>query len=354
MADVPRVSIVIPTYTRIQVLEKAIASVFGQTYVDWELIVVDDGSRDDTVARVESHAAADRRVRVVRNELPRGAAGARNHGIAQARGEFVAFLDSDDLWYPEHLGKVLAHFEADPDVDMVGSNCWRVDRRTGERKTASGFLLELIGYWEELPAARRLLRGDEIRRDLLQICDPERVIDFVIGGFLWVQTSTIVIRRRVFDAIGTFDESLRRTEDYDFWLRVNGSGHVGFVAEPLGEIDVTGQDEMEGDRYEGYDAERATGVVEEHLAHIDLLRELASPAGRARRGWGGEWSSSVRDDRRAFLRHSLRIAHREIAHVCGRRQPLRAALHYAKAARYRPKDVVYFLRHPRRFLADPY
>jgi glycosyltransferase involved in cell wall biosynthesis len=99
------VSVVLPTFNRGYCLERAIRSVLGQTYPDWELIVVDDGSTDDTQAVLESFK--DPRIRVFRHSVNRGVAAARNTGLAAARGEFIAFLDSDDEWRPDKLTKQL-------------------------------------------------------------------------------------------------------------------------------------------------------------------------------------------------------------------------------------------------------
>src|SRR4051794_14509566 len=99
----PTVSIIMPAFNRAQWLPLSVGSVLQQTYADWELIIVDDGSTDDTRAVVEQFQAQDNRIRYVSNCRRKGPSGARNQGMNQARGRYVAFLDSDDAWEPFHL-----------------------------------------------------------------------------------------------------------------------------------------------------------------------------------------------------------------------------------------------------------
>ena len=346
----PLVSVVLPTYNRATCLRSAIDSVRDQSYQNWELLIVDDRSTDGTAALAASFGKLDPRIRYLKNDRSRGAGGARNRGIEEAGGEFVAFLDSDDRWYPQHLERTLAHFEAHPEVSLVGSEHWRINRLTGERKTTTGYLLGMIEVWEKDPIARRAIRADDIRKDIRCISDRDHIISFLIGGFLWLQTSTVVIRRRVFDKIGTFNERLVRYEDYEFWLRINGSFRIGFQPEPQGEFDITGLDEMEGDRYATYERERVSPTIDRLFYNLSLLRGLSSLRLRRRFGYGDELSA----DQKRFLWDRLRNLHRKIAFYYQQTDKRRAALHHLRAARYRPKDVVYFLHMPRHFLTHPY
>jgi len=112
------VSVVLPTYNRADTLPKAVESVLTQTYGDLELIVVDDGSSDGTQAMLD--AVSDGRVRVVRNPVNHGVSAARNRGIAEARGRYIAFQDSDDSWRPRKLERQVALLEADDEVGVIG------------------------------------------------------------------------------------------------------------------------------------------------------------------------------------------------------------------------------------------
>lgn len=109
--DVPLVTVVMPAYNAARYVEEAIGSVITQTVTDWELIVVDDCSADDTCMLVEKLAEKDARIRLVRNAENSGVAKTRNRGLDLARGRYVAFLDSDDIWYPQKLEKQLALLE---------------------------------------------------------------------------------------------------------------------------------------------------------------------------------------------------------------------------------------------------
>ena len=342
------VSIVVPTYNRAAFLERAIGSVLAQTARDWELAVVDDGSTDDTATLVDSFAAADARIRRLPNEGRRGAAGARNTGIAATRAPLVAFLDSDDTWDPHHLAVTTSHLAAHPDVDLVGSDCRRVNRATGDVKTAAEFQLELAGYWRDTEAGRPLFDVEALARNPAALARRSQVLSCVIGGFVWLQTSTVVVRRAALERERPFDETLPRTEDYDLWLRLNASHTLAFLPQVTGEIDMTGQDEMRGDRYDTYDPTRRTNEIDELGQHFELLRVLADDRRRRARGWG-----ELSDDQRRFLRDRMNYTQRSLAFLHRRTGSARAAWHVIQAMRYRPRDLMYFLTRPRQYLAEP-
>src|SRR4051812_16716694 len=137
----PAVSVILPTYNRAKFLPQAFASIRSQTFTDWELIVVDDGSTDDTAALVaELTRGWEQPMRYHRQEN-RGAYGARNTGLDLARGEYVAFFDSDDVWLPHHLGDCYAALAANPDVDWVYGASRSVDQATGRELSPSSFYL---------------------------------------------------------------------------------------------------------------------------------------------------------------------------------------------------------------------
>src|SRR5690348_1065740 len=115
----PVVSVILPTYNRASLISRAIRSVLNQTFTDWELLIVDDGSTDATEQLIRSRSA-DSRIRYMKLPQNVGMCNARNHGIALARGEFIAFLDSDDEWLPTKLEKQLAVFRRDgPQTGLV-------------------------------------------------------------------------------------------------------------------------------------------------------------------------------------------------------------------------------------------
>lgn len=198
---VPHVSVVMPVYNVETYVADAIRSVLTQTYRDFELIIVDDGGSDGSVAICERFQALDSRVVIVR-QRNRGLAGARNTGIRAARGRYIALLDSDDLWTPDKLALHVAHLDAEPDVGVSYSSCDLIDeagRRLGVMQTP-----KLDG----VDAVEVICRNP------------------VSNG------SNPVLRRQVFDAIafpqerdgavenGCFDETFRQSEDIECWVRI--------------------------------------------------------------------------------------------------------------------------------------
>jgi glycosyltransferase involved in cell wall biosynthesis len=200
----PTVSVVLPTYNSAHFLGTAIESVLAQTLQDWELIVVDDGSTDDTRDVV---AAFGPRVRYVYRENG-GAAAALNAGIRLARGTYVAFLGADDRWAPEKLALQVAQLDSLPStVGVVYSDLLLVNL---EDETVLGRFL----------GGREPPRG----RVLSQLVRTE-------GSFLHPCAS--LVRREVFDNVGVFDESLKTHEDWDLWIRVAGVYEVEALDIPL-------------------------------------------------------------------------------------------------------------------------
>ena len=182
----PTVSVVLPTYNRAHLLPRAIESVLAQTYTDFELIVVDDGSGDDTPAVMARYD--DPRVRYVRYEPNQGANHARNVGIREARGPFISFQDSDDDWFPEKLAKNMAAFEtAAPEVGVVYSGYWKYVDASENR------------IYIPLPWVKR--RDGWIHEELLR------------NNF--VTTQAAVVRRECFDRSGYWLEGLPGKQEWD-------------------------------------------------------------------------------------------------------------------------------------------
>ncbi len=128
----PAVSIILPTYNRAKFLPEAFAAIQGQAWTDWELIVVDDGSTDNTRELIpELTRGWSQRVAYIYQEN-QGAYGARNTGLDHATGKYIAFYDSDDLWLPHHLSDCMAAFASNPDVDWIFAACRLVNRFTNE------------------------------------------------------------------------------------------------------------------------------------------------------------------------------------------------------------------------------
>ena len=189
----PTVSVVMPAYNVEAYVEEAVRSALNQTFTDLEVVVVDDGSTDGTAEAVGRIAAADPRVRLVR-QANRGLAGARNAALRVARGSLFALLDSDDAWAPAFLDEQIAILRSRPDIDIVTGNGWCMGGgRDGQLARP---------YPDPRPTP-----------DLASIIGDERSV-FIMSVF----------RRRVYNVVGPFDESMRTNEDYDFWLRAAVAG----------------------------------------------------------------------------------------------------------------------------------
>jgi glycosyltransferase involved in cell wall biosynthesis len=205
---VPAVSIIMPAYNVAPYVEQALRSALAQTFTDFEVIVVDDGSKDTTAEIVKTIAHEDARVRLVQ-QANRGLAGARNTALRAARGEMFALLDSDDVWEPQFLEAQMAILAARPDVDIVTGNGWYLNG-PNHGQLARPF-----------PDAR-----------------PDPDLTSIIADE-WSVFIMSVFRRRVYTTIGAFDEEMRSNEDYDFWLRAAMAG-CAFVRNdrPLGHYRV--------------------------------------------------------------------------------------------------------------------
>jgi len=187
----PAVSIILPTYNRASFLPEALSSIRAQTWEDWELIVVDDGSSDGTAEVVRERTAGwSQPVRYVYQEN-QGVAGARNTGLDLATGRYIAFYDSDDLWLPHHLRRCVEALDAHPQVDWVFGACRIIELESGRVLAPTTF--EVDGR----PRPFRRLQG---RRsgDLFIIQDPEATRCQILHG-LYCGLQNSLIRRRLFE-----------------------------------------------------------------------------------------------------------------------------------------------------------
>jgi len=194
----PLVSVIIPTYNRAYILDKAIESVLNQSFKNIELIVVDDASTDETSKLVKRYPS----VVYVRHSKRKGPAGARNTGLKYAKGRYIAFLDSDDVFLPEKIEKQIEFFKKNPDLKLVQT--------------------------EEL-----WFKGNRLIK-------PKKIHEKAEGWFFHravklcvVSISTVMIKKEVFKKVGIFDEAFPVCEDYEFWLRVSLFYPMGLIKEFL-------------------------------------------------------------------------------------------------------------------------
>ncbi len=194
----PLISVIIPTYNRGWIIKEAIDSVLAQEYINYELIVVDDGSTDDTHDILNSY----QKNFLVLRQNNKGVSAARNRGFAAASGRFIAFLDSDDIWLPQKLSQQVDFFQSNPDALICQTeeiwirNNVRVNPKKRHKKP-SGMIFE--------PS--------------LSLC--------------LVSPSAVMIKKNLFEEVGLFDETLPACEDYDLWLRVSCRHPVHLIDTPL-------------------------------------------------------------------------------------------------------------------------
>lgn len=195
----PTVSVIIPAYNQAQFINQAIESVLAQTFTDYEIIVVNDGSTDNTAQVL---AAYGDHLQVI-TQANAGLSAARNSGLKVARGEFIAFLDSDDLWYSRMLATTVAYLQQNPEVDLV------------------------CGAWDLIDESGQVIRPANkpsnfrarVRADLLRA--------LATGNLFLVHA--LLIRKKCFACCGNFDTTLKAVEDWDLWTRMAIHGHKADV-----------------------------------------------------------------------------------------------------------------------------
>ena len=233
----PQVSVVVPIYNSARTIERAIGSVAIQTFSDLEIVVVDDGSTDQGGELVAQYGITN--LSLIKHPQNRGAAAARNTGIAAARGRLVAFLDSDDTWKCDKLERQIAAVDlAKPSILHACSTGYFLHKRN------------------QTLAVKLDLSPSQFRRDILFGCT-------ISPG------TTLLVDRRVFDEIGYFDEGLRRLEDWDWLLRFARRDGCEMVVlpEPLADI------------YDEHQTpELSQGAVDEVMHSIARIAEKQMPA----------------------------------------------------------------------------
>jgi glycosyltransferase involved in cell wall biosynthesis len=180
----PKVSVIIPTHNRAEFLRSAITSVLNQTFQDFEIVIIDDASKDHTREVIASFN--DVRIKVIHKQAGQGAAGSRNIGIMNAKYEYIAFLDDDDEWLPEKL-KIQACLlnNSSQEVGGICTGCFNIEKASGR---------------------------------VLSIYEPE-INDLFRENF--IVTSSILLRRECFEQCGLFDENMPTSSDYDMWIRIS-------------------------------------------------------------------------------------------------------------------------------------
>lgn len=272
------VSIIVPAFNAETYIRATLDSALRQTYANCEIIVVDDGSTDGTLAILADYGE---KVRVVRQQN-RGSACARNAGVAAAHGEWIAFLDSDDIWLPDKTVKQLAGCGRFP-ISHTDSVCF-------------GETLE-----------RELLRSSFEPPYAGEVLDQLLVVNFIT-------TSTVMVRRDIFERFGGFDESYVTCEDWALWLKICAEHELGYLAEPVV-------------RYRFHKKSKSTMSRRTLIARLRILNEAFSPGGV------GEARAQMRSPAMAS---ALQVT----SHFAAGGGDWRFAVSCAASAlRYRPSDI---------------
>jgi glycosyltransferase involved in cell wall biosynthesis len=202
VSNPPLVSVIVPAFNAERFLPEAVASVLGQTFEDLELLIVNDGSSDGTLALAERSAEEDERVHVL--DRPNGGpSAARNAGIAAARGQLVCFLDADDVLLPDKLERQVAFLRTFPSCDLVYSDFYLGD------ESLSPILLR-------------------------SLAPPAVPMNELFSYSCWFAPMSPLVRAACVARAGPFDEGLRSSEDWDFWIRVSRCGKLGYLPGPVG------------------------------------------------------------------------------------------------------------------------
>jgi glycosyltransferase involved in cell wall biosynthesis len=290
------VSVVIPTYNGARHLAETIDSVRRQRLQDWELIVYDDGSSDDSVAVARRAAADDARVRVVEGANG-GVAAARNAGFARTdpRSRYVAFLDHDDVWQPDALETLGAVLDTHPELVAAHGTavCIGDDGRRPEGDDVDVYMRNRMGFHD----------GHLVPRPLTE---PTTFADLAFSN--WILTpGTLLMRRQVAEHVGGFDGAVVPADDWDMALRLSRRGDVGFVDRTL----------LHWRRHGGAQSYAAPGYGRSHLRvrHKMLVDPDNSPAQlkAARQGYAHTTRATADAARHALRQRDLRQAVRQVA-----------------------------------------
>ncbi len=207
----PRVSVIVPAYNAEKTIGEALASVFAQTYRDFEVIVVDDGSKDETRAVLARYGSDITCV----EQANAGPGRARNAGIQRARGELVAFLDADDVWLPEKLARQVEYFDEFPATGLLHAGAY-LDSRNGAHVVS-------LKNPATVPAGCAA-----------PLSPPSHLFCEIFETDVEIRTLTVMVRRSVFEDVGGFDERREmHVEDWDLWLRIAARYPIGYLSCPL-------------------------------------------------------------------------------------------------------------------------
>ena len=243
----PAVSVIVPTYNRASFLKKALESLAQQTFKDFEIIVIDDGSNDETPDIIKTYLPKinPRSLISIVSKENHGVSWARNQGILKSQASWIAFLDSDDAWIPRKLEVQMKYLERNPDIKICQTE--EIWIRNGRRVN---------------PMKKHAKLGGNIFERCLELCV--------------VSPSATVVSRKLLDEVGLFDESLPACEDYDLWLRISYRYPIALISEAL-IIKQGGHEDQLSRKYPAMDLYRIQ-AIQNLLDHHSLSEEQTTQA----------------------------------------------------------------------------
>lgn len=227
MISKPLISVIVPTYNLQDYIGETIESILAQHYKNIEVIVVDDRSTDDTVAIINSYAEKDARIKFFTNHRRKGAAGARNCGIENASGEWIAFLDGDDLWEKSNLSEKMAVLDYYPNVQLITSDCYN---ENASNMTIRDSELHNIRQSDK-PSWKKYCHQANETGEYLRLDNLVKIFieDDVIGN-----TGVFLIKHELIKQVGLFDENMEVGEDVYLWIQLaNRIDFLVYVPKPL-------------------------------------------------------------------------------------------------------------------------
>lgn len=250
MTEKPLVSILLPTYNRAHLLPRAIDSVLRQTYSNWELLIWDDGSSDDTGKVMKTYD--DKRIQIFRDEN-HGKSYALNQGLSMAKGDLIAFLDDDDTWLPDKLSIQTTAIENHPELDLLFGNFYNNNVEDQSHD---------IGFNQTQDSLKILMTKN--LGDGVFIIEQKFLEGICLDNFIAFDTT--LFQKRVFRSIGNFNENLRTGMDFEFWWRFG-----------LANLKVAYTDLilLRRVKYPGSLSGRSVGSLQHRIEMLNACKELA-------------------------------------------------------------------------------
>ncbi len=329
----PLVTVIIPTFNREGLLPRAIQSVIHQTYPNWELIIVDDRSTDQTKELVQAYARQDNRIKYVLNDRSQGVSGARNCGILRSEGEYIAFLDSDDEWFAHHLHDSVEVLETE---NVKATFALWIENRSGGQVKFD----EQEDVKEKLEKAIAQLKP-RIKGNLIFF--GEGFYEFtLLENFYMYHINTMVLKKEILDHVGFMEERLFANEDNDFTYRVFHDYEICIIQD------------YHFHYHEGTDnlyffMDRSKADIEEIAEQTELIDKLT---------FNGDLENLMRKLRKGYVKKSTKLKNKSLClkvidesiadkyftlgYINRKKHKLRALKFYMQALRYKSSKVTLY------------